>query len=196
MKKTTCIHPRRMVNLMRNFVLAASDLEYETFEINDDDLWDYKNWESIYLKSNCKIKRTGSFQAFIGEFEDDDSLIIIGYDFKKLPYLNDYFTIDFRKRCKIAKGFTGITLALLHELGHFETNSDCEELFPDWDREKANEEVSKKYKPTNDLANANKEYFTWPDERMATEWAMDWLSVPENRKIAKAFEKAFLACFE
>lgn len=39
------------------------------------------------------------------------------------------------------------------------------------------------------------EYYFLPDERAATEWAIEWLKNSENRKIAKKFEKEFFECF-
>ena len=54
-------------------------------------------------------------------------------------------------------------------------------------------ENREKYK---DCVSLNNAYFQMPDETAATEWAIKWLSNPENRKIAKAFEKKFFACFE
>ena len=45
-------------------------------------------------------------------------------------------------------------------------------------------------------ATINFEYFKLPDEKAATDWAIEWLSHPENRRKAKEFEKKFFACFK
>ena len=199
MKEMRCIHPRTMVNEMRKFVLQACDLEFEAFTVDYFQHWiEDHNYqaEPTYFPCDVKIKRTGHFQAFINEFEeDDDSIVVIGYNFKELPYVRDYFTTNFRNRCTLAKGFAGVTLALLHELGHFETNIECHDNYPDWDRTVADKNIREKYAATNNLKAANDEYFTWPDENLATEWAMHWLQDAEHRKIAKDFEKKFFACF-
>jgi O-antigen/teichoic acid export membrane protein len=39
-------------------------------------------------------------------------------------------------------------------------------------------------------------YFLLPDEMSATDWAVEWLQDAEHRRIAKAFEKKFFACFK
>ena len=195
MKEKKCVHPRRMVNLMRQFMLEASDLTFMGI-IVEGDLWDH-NWTEEEFPCDCQIRRTGHFEAHVQKWqEEDDSFFLIGYDFDEVPYVRNCFTKNFRQRCSVAKGFAGVTLALLHELGHFETAEAFDELFPDWDRTKALEEIKKKYKLTNNIKKANEEYFTFPDENLATTWAMNWLSDSKNRKTAKAFEKKFFACFE
>ena len=42
----------------------------------------------------------------------------------------------------------------------------------------------------------NRIYFGLPDETAATEGAIKWLSIKENAKKAKKFEKEFFKCFE
>ena len=65
-----------------------------------------------------------------------------------------------------------------------------------YDRVKAMEEIGKKVsRKEMTLAEANNKYFDFFDEACATEWAMMWLSDPNNRKIAKHFEKKFFALF-
>ena len=78
-------------------------------------------------------------------------------------------------------------IILLHELGHF----TAQQKFEGYDRGKALAELREKFPP----AIINFEYFKLPDEKAATGWAINWLSDPEHRKIAKAFEKKFFACF-
>jgi hypothetical protein len=79
-----------------------------------------------------------------------------------------------------------VTLALLHELGHLSV-----EFNEDYDRELALAEI--KSLPREEI---NFAYFRLPDETAATDWAIEWLQIAENRKLAKAFEKKFFACFE
>ena len=203
MKKRKCLHPRRMVNIMRDFLFEASDLEYEATyppaDVTFEDFWnDHSLMISEMWKCDCKVKHTGRFEAHVGDFqEEDDSVFVIGYSMEEIETkVSDYFTDNFRSRFPVAKGFSNVTLALLHELGHFETCYDCDEQYPDWNRSEARKELHKKYKPTNDLYNANQEYFTWPDERLATEWAANWLTDANNRKLAKAFEIKFASCFK
>lgn len=89
----------------------------------------------------------------------------------------DYaFRKDFTERCPQARGFSNITLSLLHECGHWATRSVMNHL----EYDKA---VSKVF--TQD------EYMKIPWEHLATEWAICWLASSFNRKVAKEFEKDY-----
>ena len=82
------------------------------------------------------------------------------------------FREDFVNRCPLANNFSDITLAILHELGHWATRKEI-----DWieDAEIKREAVSN-------------EYFDIPSEYIATEWAIGWLATYEHRKLAREFE--------
>ena len=41
------------------------------------------------------------------------------------------------------------------------------------------------------ITDTSEQYFLIPSEYGATEWAINWLKVPQNQKIAKYFEKQF-----
>lgn len=77
------------------------------------------------------------------------------------------FRRDFVSRCPMAQGFSNITLSILHELGHH-FNRDS------FDESEYENEV---------------DHFSLPCERVATDWAINWLKNANNRKIAKQFEK-------
>jgi hypothetical protein len=86
------------------------------------------------------------------------------------------FRKDFIQRCPLARGFSSITLTLLHECGHWETRSNMDII-----------EYSKmKYN-----VYTQEQYMKIPWEHLATEWAICWLYSPMNRKVAKAFEKNY-----
>ena len=87
------------------------------------------------------------------------------------------FRQNFCERCKIAKGFSDVTLAILHECGHFAT----QEIFC----------VKAYAKQVDKAGNDMEEYMAIPYEMIATQWAICWLNNPENRKLAKKFEKKF-----
>ncbi len=110
----------------------------------------------------------------------------------KLEELCDKSQKQFRKnitsKSKVTKGFCDATLAILHEVGHFAN----EEISRSYNRKIAIREIYEKF-PWSEV---NLQYFKLPDENAATEWAVDWLSIPKNRKIAKDFEKNFFSCFE
>ena len=91
------------------------------------------------------------------------------------------------------KGFSDITISLLHELGHLETNDKVRENFSVTMRELALMGIEGRATTYKAL---NKMYFQLPDEEAATKWAIKWLSKKKNRKIAKKFEREFFKCFE
>lgn len=70
------------------------------------------------------------------------------------------------------RGFANVTISILHELGHWATRHEV-----DWNEYWVEAENTYGW-----------DYFNLKAERMATDWAINWLSDPENRKIAKAFE--------
>ena len=86
------------------------------------------------------------------------------------------FRKDFIERCPMARGFSSITLTLLHECGHWATRSIMDIV--EYDKMKYN-------------ANTQEEYMSIPWEHLATEWAICWLHSPVNRKMAKAFEQFY-----
>lgn len=102
----------------------------------------------------------------------------------KLPASLDYqpdecdkaFRKDFVERCPLARGFSSITLTLLHECGHWATRSIFDIV---------------EYEKWDERAESQEEYMKIPWEHLATEWAICWLHSPANRKVAKAFERAY-----
>lgn len=102
----------------------------------------------------------------------------------KLPDSLDYppdecdkaFRKDFVERCPLARGFSSITLTLLHECGHWATRSIIDIV---------------EYEKWHVRAESQEEYMKIPWEHLATEWAICWLHSPANRKVAKAFEREY-----
>ena len=73
------------------------------------------------------------------------------------------------------QGFANVTISILHELGHWATRHEV-----DWDEYWAEADNAFGW-----------DYFNLKAERMATDWAINWLSDPENRKTAKTFEHEY-----
>ena len=86
-------------------------------------------------------------------------------------------------RSPIVKEVSHYTLSLLHELGHLETYKN---LPSDYHRSEAEAQIYQ-YKESYKIKNLR--YFSLPDEYAATDWAINWLKNPKNRKKAKRFEK-------
>ena len=83
------------------------------------------------------------------------------------------FRKDFISRCPLAKGFSNVTLSILHEVGHY--FYPCEYLTTD---------------PQLYDAATGDDHFKLPCEIVATNWAIEWLQNPMHRQMAKAFECA------
>lgn len=167
-----CIHPKKANQIIYAFLNNAivSPCEYLVKSINTKEI---------------------NYFAF-GDIDDDQAIIFVP-NWKKANYKKDLggkcFRADFVSRCPIAQGFSDVTLSLLHEVGHTMTKAFVPPMKDEIDR--YNEAVEK----TDDMKEVNKLYFALTDERMATDWAIDWLQNSDNRKMAKAFEKEFFKCF-
>lgn len=88
------------------------------------------------------------------------------------------FRINFEQRCKWAYMFTDITLAILHELGHWATRH-----LVDWVQDYDDR-----------IGVAGEAYFYIHSEYIATNWAIQWLSDDDNRKIAQQFDNTISHC--
>ena len=177
MEKMKCTSIHRVSRLMKAFLNDACDLltnEGETVEI--------------------MLQKCQSFQADIVENQSEYEELDIYYNLDELfAESSKIFRSYWVERCPMLKGFSDITISLLHELGHLETNEEIRPEFPVAMREIALMGIEERF--DNDL-DRNRFYFALPDEKAATEWAIKWLSDAENRKKAKKFEKKFFACFE
>lgn len=77
---------------------------------------------------------------------------------------------------KVTRGFSNVTLAILHEYGHWETRSVFDMIA---------------YYKINRNVHTMEQYMQNPFEQIATQWAVCWLQQPQNRALAKQFEKFF-----
>lgn len=183
MRKMKCVHPRRAFNLMKQFLNTASDLEYTC---EDDDC--------IYpIEIHLSKGEDFCAQGIDSLDEAEDGILDIGYNFNELwDESAKIFRAYWTAKSPILKGFSDITISLLHELGHLETTEEIRPNFSIKKRMEVLEELQDRYPNYTEL---NYAYFDMPDEKSATEWSINWLSNAENRKCAKAFEKKFFACF-
>lgn len=94
----------------------------------------------------------------------------------KYDNIDKSFRRNFVERCPLARGFSSITLTLLHECGHWATRSVMNIV---------------EYSKMREDAYTQEQYMQIPWEHLATEWAICWLYSPVNRKIAKEFEKDY-----
>lgn len=179
--KKTVVKKRDAVNAMRKFVNNASSLTYCCGT----------------KKSHITMKKDDVFAALVYDSQINNCLPnhTIYYNFEQLNTKSiKSFRVCWSAVDSILKGFSDITIVLLHELGHLHTQDDILALGYTLEKRKAEwEEISNTIK---DAKEANQHYYLMTDEMTATKWAIDWLHNAENRKMAKAFEKKFFACCE
>lgn len=182
MKEKKCIHPRKVHKVMQEFLNTASDLVY------------YDEDDEVFYKAFIRLHKGDCFQADVADEIENDEVQDIYYNFPELFAKSSKIYRKFWiEKYPMLKGFSDITISLLHELGHLETNDKIRHSFSIDQREAAIEDLDNRslsYKALNHL------YFVLPDEKAATEWAFKWLAKKKNRKIAKKFEKEFFKCFE
>lgn len=194
MKKRELIHPRKAVWAMRDFINEIHNLTFEAIivepgkpdETAEEWYERFRNAESLAVPAVCKMVKLSreNFCAFTGDEGGEE--FRIGYNFNAI-WSKDGFRETCTSRSPVCKGFANITLILLHELGHFSSQQD----FEDYNRE---EEIEFLNSIPHEIASMM--YFLLPDEMSATDWAVEWLQDAEHRRIAKAFEKKFFACFK
>ena len=182
MKEKKCLHPRKVQKIMQEFLNVASDLAY------------YDEDDEVYYKTFIQLHKSDCFQADVADTIENDEVQNIYYNLSELFAKSSKIYRKFwTEKYPMLKGFSDITISLLHELGHIETNDRIRPSFSIDEREATIDSWDNKtlsYKALNHL------YFMLPDEKAATEWAVQWLSKSKNRKIAKKFEKKFFALFE
>ena len=106
------------------------------------------------------------------DIQDTYPRLLLPQDLQQNDSQDKLFRKDFISRYKGGRGFANVTLSILHEIGHWFTRFEI-----DWIE----------YFILQDQVSGI-DYFALEAEQKATNWAINWLSDPEHRKIAKAFE--------
>lgn len=152
------------------------------------------------------VTREGKYKVYFTVRRDEDNCAYdcadftnltcdVGICFSNLMLLDTFFIRQFAiEKCPCLKGFSYLTFILLHEIGHHaeakKYDPETEYTADEWmditfhciDISKTQEECE---------MHLQKYYSETYNERLATDWAIDWISNAENRKKAKAFEKEF-----
>lgn len=194
MIKRELIKPRKVVWIMRDFIneihgLTYLDVRIPCVEGETFDEWFERFCNATEIEVPSQVKMVKREQGFaVCPSEKDYPEFSFYYNLEEL-YSKGHkqFAQDFFSRCPAGRGFASITITILHELGHMNT----QQKFEGYNRMEAIENLEKNF-PNETI---NFEYFKLPDEKAATDWAIEWLSHSENRKKAKAFEKRFFECF-
>jgi hypothetical protein len=195
MIKRELIKPRKVVWVMRDFIndihgLTHMDLRMPYVENETTDEWFERFRNAVEEEFPSHVKMVKSEKGFaICPDEKDEEEFTMFYNIESL-WSRGYkqFAQNFFSRCPMGRGFASVTISILHEIGHM----NAQQEFEGYDRVKALIELRENFP----RATINFEYFKLPDEKAATDWAIEWLSHPENRRKAKAFEKKFFECFK
>ena len=89
---------------------------------------------------------------------------------------------------------------LLHEVGHFATAEEAEQVDQkEWTEEERISHMTEAFAHSSNWKDFQRIFqsyhYNLPKEKLATDWAIAWLSDPVNRKAAKQFEKKFFAAW-
>ena len=204
MKK--CIHPIKASRIIANFLDSIHNLTYEDFDYDAPPTimkfngMEFKMPATKQYHAPVKLTRNDKegFYADLALFENEGT-VVIGIAKELFQQYNSCFSdlgskqvrADATYRYPYLKGYSILTFVLLHELGHFMTLNEANVKVGKYSTEC--EELVRKYMPPKYW---NYFYAERYNERLATDWAAHWLSVPENGKKAKQFEKEFFACYK
>lgn len=204
MKK--CIHPIKASRIMAHFLDSIHTLTYEDFDYDTPpEVIDFMG-EKIkmpftkHYHAPVKLKRdreVGFYASPSALYERGE--VVIGVAKELFKQYDSCFSdlgckqvrADAIYRHPHLKGYSILTFALLHELGHFMTDDEADEKRGKYSTKCM--ELVHKYIPQEYWNYFHVEKY---NERLATDWAANWLSIPENGKKAKQFEKEFFACYK
>lgn len=195
MIKRELIKPRKVVWVMRDFIndihgLTYLDLRIPYVENETTDEWFERFCNAVEEEFPSRVKMVQSKRGFaVCPEEKDEEEFTMFYNIESLwSRGHRQFAQNFFSRCPMSRGFASVTISILHEIGHM----NAQQEFEGYDREQAIIDLRENFP----RATINFEYFKLPDEKAATDWAIEWLSHPENRRKAKEFEKKFFDCFK
>lgn len=180
-------HPRKAMKAMRDFLNEATYIDYIVS--------DYPR--TVKGKRMAKVVKDKGFAAWTGGAYEYSSTFRIDFPANFSTGNGDKtFRKDLVSRFPSAKGFSTFTLSLLHELGHIKMETNGFKIDSVARSLKTMALAEKVKDGSMTVEEANFEYFKFPEEMVATNWAIEWLKDPEHRKLAKKFEREFFACYE
>jgi len=201
---TTPAHPRKVFTIINKFINDNVYLErtVEGFPAGMSieefhrrlETRDFDHWQE---QTTFRIKKGEMNAAWNCHDEHDtDCLITINFEETGEEGATAVY-YDAIQRCPELRGFSRLTFAILHEVGHFMTGLEeeaCVEI-PEMTEEEKIELMGKAFSQAHNWKEFERiiqaEYVSQPAEKLATDWALDFLRNPENRKKTKAFEREF-----
>jgi hypothetical protein len=202
MKRYNNVNYHRLTPIIKQFIKQASDLTVVEEAFTPDFLEWWLEEGNSCIDPNCPMPKTELVcydrtpiihhykkMCAVNPNDTCEETFEIRYNLEELTSKgHTQFRKDFEKRCPMARGFSDITISLLHELGHHACGDN---EYEDYNREEELKFIEQLPKEMINLF-----YFLLPDEMDATNWAIEWLQKPNNRKIAKQFEKKFFNCIK
>jgi len=129
-----------------------------------------RNFASLIAGEHVTIARQRDVWSL--SFGESHPRLILPHNLNEHDESDTMFRNDFVRRYPPARGFADVTLTILHEMGHH-----------------FNREIYLNAEKTE--GDTMEEHLALPHEVVATDWAINWLKDPINRKTAKAFEKEY-----
>ena len=135
MIKRELLKPRKVIWVMRDFINEIHGLTYTDYivpkatkenETVDEFLERFRNGEEIEVPSTVKmVYREDGFA--VRTDERDDSEFHFSYNIDEL-YSRGHkqFAQDFFTRCPMSRGFASVTITILHEIGHMNSQQEFE----------------------------------------------------------------------
>lgn len=132
-----------------------------------------RQFVNTITKCNCIIAKERDDWGM--NIDERQPRLTLPHDLRQNTQEDKEFRQFITSKCSITKGFSNVTISLLHEIGHWETRDEV-----DWE---------KYYTDRADVYGFD--YFNLEAELKATEWAITWLQDSQNRAYAKSFERMF-----
>jgi hypothetical protein len=193
-------HPRKLYKFINNFVKENISIEYPIEHCHTFNLPPSFPLENLWDKlENGEIEKIPVF-ADITIHKGKKNC---AYTEKEQVYicfseLMDFGTKAVREnaisRCKTLKGFSTFIFTLLHEVGHIATQYEdfADKEYTDKEKKEITLEC---FETSNNWMEFERKFQSYhymqPSEIAATDWAIEFVKNPNNRKILKNFEREF-----
>ncbi len=191
-------HPRKLYKFINTFVEENISIQYPieyTYTVNSNE-YDENFWNKLM---NNEIEKLPVFANItIHKGKKNCASTETEQVWLYFPDLMDFGAKAVRdnaiSRCKIFKGFSVLSFVLLHEIGHIATRyEDFEDK--EYTKEEMEEIILDCFETSSSWKSFHEKFQSYhymqPSEIAATDWAINFIKDPNNRKILKNFEKEF-----
>lgn len=193
-------HPRKVYRIMQDFLNENVELfqehEYITnsapFPDNAEDMMEWLENSETIIENERVFFHVHKGKNSCAWVDDKNGKIEINLTSMTNP--NEVAVYQNAcSRSATLKGFSMVTFTLLHEAGHHMVAEEMEDI--EDTIEKPDDVIGYAFAHANNWKEfydvLQSFHYNKPHEQAATNWAIKFLSDPNNRKKTKAFEKAF-----